>query len=133
LIVDATALLSPLRFRFTEPADVQRYGGEWHIYDEAALMRLPAQEQIDLEEKTNTPLVTVIRSFRKDGTLGMLAATWIALHLEDPDLAGPFPAYAPTVHFTDWERVPAGEAKAALRGPFDETPSTPSSPPPLSE
>jgi hypothetical protein len=131
--VHPTALLRPLRFRFTEAADIQRYGGDWHVYDEAAIMRLDAREQMRLEEQIDASLVWVIRSFRTDGTLGLLAATWLALRLEDPDLPGPFESYTPLVHFADWETVPDEESKASVAGPFDPTPSTPSAEPSPSE
>jgi hypothetical protein len=128
-----TSLLRPARFRFTEDADKAAFGDGWRTYDEAKIVRLPARELIKIEEELGTSVVDVIRGVRSESMLGYLAATWIVLHLEDPDLAGPYDAYSPVVLLAEWAPMPEQEAAVDMVGPFDQTPSTPSAEPSPSE
>lgn len=111
-----------MRFKFTEPADVQAYGDGWWIYDEAAIVRRPARELVRLETEIGMVLSAIMNGMRDDSVMGTLAGTWIAIRLADPDIAGPFDAYSPIVMLTDWSKVP-DEAKADL-DPLDPTPET---------
>lgn len=128
-----SALLRPLRFRFTEPDDARRYGDDWHVYDEAKLVRLPVRELVKLEIEIGMPLVNVLEGVRRETVLGYLAGTWLALRLQNPDLAGPFDDYAPVAMLIVWDRMPpAAEPKADLQAPLDPTPTadSPTSPAP---
>lgn len=126
----SVALAKPHRFRFTEPADVKAYGDGWHLYDEAQIVRLPARQLMRLETEVGRPVVDVIDLFRADYTFGRLAGTWIALHLEDPALAGPFAGYEPVVMLLDFEQV---EPEEDMGAPLDPTPSESSQDSPSTE
>ena len=123
-------LLAPLRFQFTEPDDAKMYGGDWYVYDEQKIMRLPAREQVKLEQQLGMPLIDVMREMRRDTVMGRLATTWLAIHLADPDTAGEFDDYTPLVMFVVWHPVPdaAGESMAGPLDPADSA-TSPSSPP----
>jgi hypothetical protein len=65
-----------MRFQL-HPDDHERYGdGSW-VYDEAAILRLPARELINLEAAVG-PITTVLSRFREDYTDAKLAVVWIA-------------------------------------------------------
>jgi len=129
----ATQLIR-MRFRFTEPADVEAYGDRWWIYDEAVIVRLPARELIRLEAEIDMAMPVVMNQMREDLTMGTLAATWLAIRLEDPDLAGRFDDYSPVVLLTEWAKVPEPETpKADLGRPLDPMPSTSSTDGPATE
>jgi hypothetical protein len=119
------ALAAPYRFRFTEPEDVKQYGDGWFVYDEARVVRLPARSLARYEARIGMPIAQVIDGFRQDSVMGRLAATWLALHMHDPDLAGDFDQYSPVVLLMRFEPVPDGELPAESReaaAPLDSTP-----------
>lgn len=121
-------ILRPQRFRFTDEADIKLYGDRWYVYDEAAIVRLPARDLIKLETALGMRLPTVMNGVRGDTALGALGASWLAVHLVDPDAAGKFEDYSPLIMFTEWEQVPAEEDGGPLDLPTSsdssETPST---------
>lgn len=98
-------LWGPKRFRITEPEDVAKYGGDWWVWDEVALMRLPGRDMIALEEAVNMRLVAVIQGLRDDGTAAKLAAMWIAMHRGGHKAA--WLEFNPMVHLAEWEDVPS--------------------------
>lgn len=114
------SLMAPMRFQFTEPGDIERYGDGWWTYDEAQLVRLPAREQVRLEVEIGIPLVNVMDGCRRDSVMGNLAATWLAVRAVDAGLAGPFAAWQPCVMLAVWERADQG---ADLSAPLDPEPS----------
>lgn len=111
----SVGLMKPYRFRFTEPDDVKQFGEDWFVYDEARIVRLPARQLARYEAQLGTPIVAVVDGFRDDTVLGRLAATWLALHMHDPDLAGPYDAYSPVVLLMRFEPVPDDEVPAESR------------------
>ena len=123
----SVSLMAPYRFRFTEPADAQQFGDGWFVYDEARIVKLPARQLARMEAELGQPIVTVMDGFRNDTVMGRLACTWLAIYLQDPDLAGRFADYSPVVLLLNLEPVPDDEVpvestEAAL-GPLDPTPT----------
>jgi len=103
------SLLRPLRFRFTHAADIQEYGDDWHVYNEAEWTALPARELMRYEIEIGIPLVDVMDGVRKSSAFGDLAASWLALKLEGSALR--FSDYNPHVMMIEWERVPQDETE----------------------
>lgn len=124
------ALLEPYRFRFTDDADIARFGPGWYVYDEAAIVRLPARQLVALEAALGGPkLVNAMTEFAEDGIMGRLAATWIGVHLTDPGLAGEFDKYDAAVILISFEQI-SDQAEGDVAAPLDPTPSeaSPTSP-----
>ena len=123
------SLLAPFRFRFTDAGDVARFGDGWYVYDEAAIVRMPARQQALLEAAIGLPLVQVMGDFVNDRIMGRLAATWIGVHLAAPNLAGDFDKYEPLILLVQFEQVLDGPTED-VAAPLDPTPgeSSPTSP-----
>lgn len=99
----ALQALDPIEVRFSEEGgDRERYGDRWYRYDEAALIRLPAREQIKLEREIGTTLVSVMNGVRISSTFGDLAAAWLAVRAADPLLAGSFDDFEPLIKLAEW-------------------------------
>jgi hypothetical protein len=98
-------LWPPLRFRFVEPEDVEKYGSAWYVYDEAALIRLRFREQAALEEAVDMPLIEMIRGMHDRQTVPTAAGMWVVLHRLG--VGGPWKDFDPLVHLVEWEKVPA--------------------------
>jgi hypothetical protein len=115
-------LTVPQRFRFTDEADVATYGGDWWVWDEVELTRLPAREIIALEEVVGMPLVAVIQGSHRNTTRGTLAAMWIAMHRGGHDVA--WADFNPAALLAEWAEVPA---ETPLGSGEDPTPGSDSS------
>jgi hypothetical protein len=116
-----------LRFRFTEPDDVAKYGGDWTVYDEDALLRLPTGRLIGFEKATGMSIARMIVLLRDDYVEAKRAATWIARHLAGaPE---PFADYDPLVMLIEFGRVPEAEAEVDDRDPLGEGSSMDMEPP----
>lgn len=118
-------VLAPLRVRLTDPADVERYGDRWWVFDEAAVLRLPTDELIAIERQIYpTRLKAALDDNRVEGILGELIALWIAMRIAaDPDHPAPkFADFKPLIALAEWERVPDGEVDPGV--PLDEAPSS---------
>jgi hypothetical protein len=127
--MDERRLLAPLRFRFTEPEDVERYGPGWFVYDEHKIVRKPARDLVSLEAELGMPLIAAMNGFRQDSALGNLAGCWIAVREVDPERAGPFDDFSPMIMLIAYESVPAEEAEDAGKAedPEADTPAAPDS------
>ncbi|WP_051723706.1 hypothetical protein [Micromonospora chokoriensis] len=108
-------LLPAMRFRFHED-DHERYGSDWWVYDEAALVRVPARELVEVERQTGMVLREMMRGVRADSTAANLAAMWVARRLAgvrvkrgDDMVPEPFDGFEPLVILADWEPVPAAD------------------------
>jgi len=123
--------LKAWRFRFTEPVDQEKYGDGWFLWDEAAAIRLPARQLIELEGEIGIRMARVIDLARVSATVGDLAAAWLAVRAADPELAGTYADFNPLIAFTDWELAPVEEPETAA--PLDPTPAPDSAPPPAAE
>lgn len=126
------SLLKPFRFRFTDEADVARFGDGWYVYDEAAIVRMPARQQMLLEAALGLPLAHVMEDFVSDRVMGRLAATWIGVHLADPARAGGFDSFEPLVFLVEFEQI-LDEPAEDVAVPLDPTPSEPSPTSPSTE
>lgn len=121
--MDKDALIKGLRFRFTEADDVQKYGSDWHVYDELAIVRQPARVLMGLEIQMGTSVADVFKGFRRSTTLGELAAVWLALRLEGKEFA--FSEFDPMIHTLAWEEIPdeelGKETRSTEPSPTQET------------
>ncbi|MET7949216.1 hypothetical protein [Micromonospora sp. NPDC005324] len=116
-------LLPPMRFRFCED-DHERYGSAWWVYDEAALVRVPASTLVEIEQQIGMGLRGMMRGVRADFTAANLASMWVARRLAGVD--EPFDGFEPLVLLADWEPVPATDD-------VDPPASASSTPPPSTE
>ncbi len=123
-----SSLLKPIRFRFGDPDDAKQYGDDWHLYDEAQIVRLPARELVRLEIELGMQILDVFQGMRTESVLGYLGGTWLALRLEDADAAGAFDDYTPIAMLVEWDHVPAAGPEVDMRGPLEPTASSDSPP-----
>jgi hypothetical protein len=94
-------------FRFVRKQDVETYGradGEPWVYDEAVLFELPAQQLVALEKAMGGySVLDLAADFRDDRIIARHAASWLAIHFEAPEVAGPYETYAPAVMMMNWD------------------------------
>lgn len=114
-------LLPPVRFRFCED-DRERYGSDWTVYDESALVRVPAGELAEMERQIGMSIPTMLARSRAGYTDATRASTWVARRLDG--ISEPYEAYEPLVLLMEWEAVPA----AADVDPPDPTSSPETAP-----
>lgn len=111
-------LLVPIRFRFTDPDDVKTYTDEWITYSEADLVHLPVDKLVELESVLGLTIPRLMNLWRGDSVLGTLAGCWVALHLANPEMAGPWEEFKPMIMLLEWSKVPAepstGDAEVDL-------------------
>jgi hypothetical protein len=110
---NALRALDPLEFRFTDPADIQRYGDGWFTYNESVYLLMRARDLIGLEGKLGTPMVSVMNGMRASTTLGDTAAAWLGVRAASEDLAGPFDDFNPVTGLIEW-RAAEGKAPAPV-------------------
>ncbi|HEY9416723.1 MAG TPA: hypothetical protein VIQ30_18365 [Pseudonocardia sp.] len=110
-------LIPPLRFRFAED-DRAEYGDGWTVYDESALLRIPARELVEIERQIGMGVLTMMQRARQNFTDGNQAAMWVARRLAGDERT--FAEFQPLVLLTEWEQAPAGDAVPP------ELPSSPS-------
>lgn len=119
---NALRALPPVWFRFTDEEDQGKYGNRWFKYDEGAILRKRARDQVALETDLGMPLVSVMNGFRDSTTLGDLAVAWLGVHETDPARAGDFDDFNPVTGLIQW----SGDDPEP--GPKDEEPEP--TPPP---
>lgn len=93
-------LLAPYWFRFTEPDDMEKYGKDWYLYDETALIRLPARVLVAYEQALDVPIPEIMNGMRQGSILGNWGATWIALRQAGRDVK--LDDYSPVVALVEW-------------------------------
>jgi hypothetical protein len=123
------SLLKPMEVRFTEPADIERYGADWHTYDELAIVTQPAKVLVPLELEIGAPLVVAMDGFRESSVYGDSVAAWLALHFEGTHV--PWPDFQPAIMLAEWRTKPdvePGKAPAAVSDPADSSPSADTQP-----
>ena len=76
--MDRDALLPPMRFRFTHPEDVAKYGDGWFVYDELGILSRPGRTNIKAEATIGSPLADVMRAFRVNHPAAKIFVAWIA-------------------------------------------------------
>lgn len=119
----AAQALDPVEVQFTDEEDVKRYTDRWWRYDESAIIRLPTRRLIELEAALGMPLVDVMNGVRLRTVLGDLAGAWVAVHLADPETAGPFDDFTPLILLAQWRPAQDDEGKAPAG--TEETPTDP--------
>lgn len=125
------ATLAPHRFRFTHEPDAKAYGNPddpdgWWLYDEEALTALPFNTLIEVEAHiTPVTMLMAMQGVRDQSILGMHVATWIVIHLANPNIAGPYLQYDPRDLLIEWQDAPTG---AGAADPLDSATSPDSSP-----
>jgi hypothetical protein len=105
--MDKTALLKPLQIRFTEPADIEAYGDDWHTYDELDLVTRPARDLIRLEAEIGITLVDAMRGVREDSALGNTVCAWLAVRAGGSNVA--FAEFSPAIMLAQWRTRPEDE------------------------
>ena len=100
-------LLPPVRFQFCDD-DRAEYGDGWTVYDESALLRIPARELIEIERQIGMGVLTMMQRARANFTDGNQAAMWVARRLAGDER--PFADFQPLVLLSEWEQAPAGDA-----------------------
>lgn len=100
--MDDLKTLNPTEIQFRDEEDVKKYSDRWWVYDEAAIIRMPARKLIELEMKLGMGVYDVMNGARARTVLGNVAAAWIAIHLADPDLAGEFDEFNPLIMMAEW-------------------------------
>lgn len=119
-----------IQFTFTDPEDVKAYGAGPYLYDEYALVAMPARALADLEQAIDgTPIPEVMNGTRMSRSLADLQATWIALHLAGEGIA--YDDYNPHTISIVWEDPSPellGKALAAPTSEASEPVSLPSLP-----
>lgn len=98
----ALRALDPYWLRFTDPEDQGKYGEAWLKYDEGAILRMRARDQIALETELGMPLVAVMNGGRQSSVLGDTAIAWLALHAVDPARAGDFDEFNPVTMLIEY-------------------------------
>lgn len=121
---NALKALDPLEFRFTDPDDVQKYGGDWFTYSEGAFLRLRARDLMELEGEIGSPMVVVMNGMRASTTLGETVAAWLGVRTKSVDLAGSFDDFNPITNLIEWRDADAGKAP-----PSDPVPADTEAPP----
>ena len=115
-------LLPPLRFRF-HPDDQAEYGDGWTVYDEAALLRIPARDLVEIERQIGMAVLSMMNRARANFTDGNQAAMWVARRLAGDER--PFAEFQPLVLLAEWEKVPeeSGDADppASTSSPSPQT------------
>ncbi|MGA4726295.1 hypothetical protein ACPB67_02645 [Micromonospora taraxaci] len=95
-----------VRFRLHED-DHERYGADWYVYDESAVLRVPARELIEIERQIGVTVLTMLNRSRQDFADGNLAVMWVARRLAG--VVEPFAEFTPLVMLAEWERLPAAD------------------------
>lgn len=123
------ALIKAMQVRFVAPEDVERYGDDWHTYDELAIVTTPAKALMLLEGEIGAPLTEVMNGMRVSSVFGDTCAAWIALRMEGHSV--PFADFNPAILLAEW-RVKLDDEEATMGKDVESTPATEADPPPVS-
>lgn len=111
-------LAPPMRFRL-HADDWPAYGDGWTVYDESALVRVPAAELVEIERQIGMSVLTMLHRARANFVDANLAAMWVARRLAGDKR--PYAEWQPLVLLAEWEQAGAGDV---------DPPDQSSSPPP---
>lgn len=103
----SVSVMKPMRFRFVEPGDVEKYGGDWTIYDESQLLRIPTGQLIEIERTIRMSLAMMINRGRLDFADATLAGMWVARKLAGVD--EDYATFEPLILLSEWEAAPTGD------------------------
>lgn len=102
--------LPPVRVRL-HPDDHEQYGGDWYVYDESALIRMPVRDLIAIEAEIGTGILAMMAAARMldspRWTAATLAQIWIARRMSG--ITEPYAEFSPLVPLSTWEPVPADD------------------------
>jgi hypothetical protein len=107
--------LDPFEFRFTHPDDRKKYGNRWYVYDESAILQLPARDLIAIETDLDMSIPMMMNGFRRSTVLGDTAAAWYGVRAVDPALAGDFDEFNPIWAALEWRQVPKDQTAEAAQ------------------
>lgn len=113
--------LPPFWFRFTDKEDAKKYGDDWHKYDESALITLPAQTLIDIEDQLpgRLSIPAAMNYFRRSSVIGDTFAMWVAFYQEGKKID--FDDFNPQSMQAEWtEKEPAPKEVAVEKEPLSE-------------
>jgi hypothetical protein len=127
---NALKALDPLEFRFTDPQDVEQYGGDWFTYDESYWLRLRARDLIEVEGMLGMSMVSIMNGVRASTILGDTAAAWLSIRVKSADLAGEFDKFNPVTGLIEWRAQEKAPAAVAAPMEPDVAPATAVMPPP---
>lgn len=112
--------LPPVKFQL-HADDHEKYGADWYVYDEEAILRLPVGELRDIEHTIEMSLPEMMNRSRLMYADATLAQMWVARRMAG--IKESFADFTPIVFLADWEIVPA---KGADADPPDSGSSKPS-------
>jgi hypothetical protein len=133
--MDKSEALPAIEMRFTDPADVEKYGEDWYVYDESDLILRSARELMLIEHGLGMGLFDVMNGVRARSVLGDTAAAWIAVREVSPKKAGAFNDFNPLTMLIEWRSAVQGKAEAAkakeevTQAPPDSAPTAETSDP----
>lgn len=116
--MDRNFLLPPHEVRFTEPADVEKYGADWYVYDELAIVTRPARELVPIELEIGAPLTTAMDGFRESSVFGDSVAAWLAVRAAGKDIA--WADFEPAIMLAEWRQQPMPQSIASWNIPGKE-------------
>lgn len=125
----AEDVMAPVRFRFTEEGDRERFGDGWYVYAEEDLIRTPAKELMALEREMGNAIAGVMNGMRASTVFGDTACAWLGVRAKDRNLAGPFAEFNPCTMLIEWAKADedAEDGEPGKEpGPDPVTPSEPS-------
>lgn len=114
-------LSPPLRCRL-HADDHEKYGGDWYLYDESAVIRLPIGDLKAIEAAIGMSVPVMMNRWRQGFIDGILAQIWIARR--GAGLVEDFATFEPLALLAEWEQAPAGDAD-----PPDSSSSSPQAAP----
>jgi hypothetical protein len=100
-------LSPPLRFRL-HTDDHDKYGSDWYVYDESAIVRLPIGELKAIEAAIGMSVLVMMNRWREGYIDGTLAQLWVGRRVNG--VAEDFATFEPLAFLAEWE--PAGAADA---------------------
>jgi hypothetical protein len=118
-------LLPPHEVRFTEPADVEKYGDGWYVYDELAWVTKAARDLVPIELEIGAPLTTAMDGFRESSVFGDNVAAWLAVRAAGKDVA--WADFQPAIMLAEWRQQPLpdlGKGTAEDLGQADSAPTS---------
>jgi hypothetical protein len=110
----ARSFLAPLRYRFTHPDDVERYGEDWYVYSEHLITHMPGRRLAEIEAELGMPIIDMMNGVRASDSMADLAAAWLGVKMDADrsEKCPPFLEFDAYTMLIDWERVPEDEGKA---------------------
>lgn len=119
--MNSVRLNKPSRIRFVEPDDVEKYGGDWFLFDPKSFFRIPSSDLVTIERTIGMSVLEMIARASAGYTDAALAALWIARR--QAGVAEEFADFKPLWMLAESEPVPADDADPPAEG-GDSSPTT---------